>query len=209
MTQTQALRTAITLTIILTVITGVIYPLLVTALAQLFFPHQANGSLIDKNGIATNDTSKAIGSHLIGQHFDQPRYFWPRPSVTNKFPYNAAESGGSNLSPASDAWLANIKANAETLRKADHDNQKPIPIDLITASASGLDPHISVDAARYQITRIAKARPNIAPTQLEALIAAHTNERPLGLLGERTVHVLQLNLALDRDSGGDRISEGR
>ena len=187
----KSLRSAITLTLVLTVLTGVIYPLLITALAQLFFPHQANGSLIDKNGNLTTDTSQAIGSHLIGQHFTQPHYFWPRPYATNKFPYNAAQSGGSNLSLASDAWLANVKSAVETLKNADPDNTTPIPIDLVTASASGLDPHISVNAARYQIPRIAKARGNITVTELEELIAAHMGKK-------RFVNVLQLNLALDK-----------
>ncbi|MCL2647913.1 MAG: potassium-transporting ATPase subunit KdpC [Phycisphaerales bacterium] len=197
---------AIALTLILTVITGVIYPLFVTALAQLLFPHQANGSLIDRNGNPTSDASQAVGSQLIGQWFDHPRYFWPRPSattVTNSapavaLPYNAAQSGGSNLSPAGDAWVANVQSAVEALKKNDPDNTKPIPIDLVTASGSGLDPHISVDAARYQIARIAKARGNITAAELEKLIAAHTEERSLGILGERTVNVLQLNLALDK-----------
>ena len=197
---------ALTLTLFLTLFTGIIYPLIITGLAQLFFPHQANGSLIDRNGNSTNDASQAVGSRLIGQWFDQPHYFWPRPSATNvansspavTLPYNAGQSGGSNLSPAGGAWFANVKSAVEALKKADPDNTKPIPIDLVTASGSGLDPHISVDAAKYQITRVAKARGNITVAELEKLVAAHTEERFLGVLGEPTVNVLQLNLALDK-----------
>lgn len=202
---------AIVLTLLLTVITGVLYPLVVYGLAQLFFPHQANGSLIDKSGHPTTDDSTAVGSSLIGQWFDQPHYFWPRPSGTDltnsttiALPYNAGQSGGTNLSPANDVWVGGVKSAADTLHRADPDNPRPIPIDLVTASGSGLDPHISVDAAEYQISRIAKirsedpAKRHDLDAKLHELVARHTQNRSLGFLGEKTVNVLELNLALDQ-----------
>src|SRR5215467_10055123 len=145
------LRPALILLAVLTVVTGVIYPVIVTVIAQLVFPYQANGSLIVKDG-------KVVGSALIGQPFDDPKYFWSRPSATSPFGYNAASSSGSNLSPTNPALLEAVKGRVETLRAADPGNTAPVPVDLVTASASGLDPHISPAAALYQVRRVARAR---------------------------------------------------
>jgi potassium-transporting ATPase KdpC subunit len=183
------LRPALVTLLLLTAITGIAYPLLVTGIAQAIFPHQANGSLIEKDG-------KLIGSILIGQPFDQPRYFWPRPSATSPFPYNAASSAGSNLSPTNPALVSTVQTRVDALRAADPDNMARLPVDLVTASGSGLDPHISPAAALYQLPRVARAR-NLAPETLHALIDRHTEPRLLGLLGEPRVNVLALNLALD------------
>ena len=196
---------AIGLTLVLALITGIVYPLVITGLAQVLFPHQANGSLVDRAGKPTNDAAQAVGSRLIGQWFDQPQYFWPRPSatsVTNSspsigLPYNAGQSGGSNLSPTNDTWLNGVKSAADALHAADPDNKKPIPIDLVTASGSGLDPHISVDAAKYQLGRVARIR-HLDPAKVQALIDAATQPRMFGVLGENVVNVLALNLALDQ-----------
>ena len=184
------LKPAIILFVLLSVLTGVIYPLAVTGLAQLLFPAQAIGSLMkDSNG-------KITGSGLIGQSFGNPGHFWGRPSATAPFPYNAGASSGSNLGPTNPALVDAVKARIEALTAADPNNKTPVPVDLITASASGLDPHISPAAADYQIHRVAKAR-NMAPEKLGALVAAHTESRQLGFLGEPRVNVLTLNLALD------------
>jgi K+-transporting ATPase ATPase C chain len=185
----QQIRPALTMLLILTVLTGLVYPLAVTGLAQLFFPDQANGSLIIHNG-------KVIGSKLIGQYFDRPEYFWSRPSATSPFPYNAAASSGSNLGPTNPALIEAVKARVAALRAADPGNDSPIPIDLVTASGSGLDPHISPAAALYQLKRVARARGLNDDTVL-TLVTQHTEGRQFGLLGERRVNVLQLNLALD------------
>ena len=185
----RELRTACLVLIALTGVTGVAYPLLVTGVAQLLFPRQANGSLLEVDG-------RAVGSALIGQPFDDPRYFWSRPSATASFPYNGAASAGSNLGPTSDALRDAVQARALALRAADPGNAAPIPVDLVTASGSGLDPHISPAAARYQAARVARAR-GLDPGRLEALVALHTEGRFLGLLGEPRVNVLALNLALD------------
>ena len=184
------LKPAIILLTLLTVLTGVVYPLAVTGLAQLLFPAQANGSLMTDGG------GKPTGSRLIGQSFGKPGYFWGRPSATAPFPYNAGASSGSNLGPTNPALLDAVKARIDALTAADPDNKTPVPVDLITASASGLDPHISPAAADYQIQRVAKAR-NMAPEKLGALVAAHTESRQWGFLGEPRVNVLTLNLALD------------
>lgn len=183
------LRPALTMLVLLTVLTGLIYPLAVTGLAQVFFSDQANGSLIVREG-------KAVGSKLIGQYFDKPEYFWGRPSATAPFPYNAAASGGSNLGPTNPALIEAVKARVAALRAADPDNNLPVPVDLVTASGSGLDPHISPAAALYQAKRVARAR-GLDETIVQTLIDAHTEERQFKLLGERRVNVLQLNLALD------------
>jgi K+-transporting ATPase ATPase C chain len=185
----QQIRPALTMLLILTVLTGLVYPLAVTGLAQLFFPDQANGSLIIHNG-------KVIGSKLIGQYFDRPEYFWSRPSATSPFPYNAAASSGSNLGPTNPALIEAVKARVAAFRAADPGNDSPIPIDLVTASGSGLDPHISPAAALYQLKRVARARGLNDDTVL-TLVTQHTEGRQFGLLGERRVNVLQLNLALD------------
>ena len=184
------LKPAIILFVLLSVLTGVIYPAVVTGLAQLLFPSQANGSLMtDKGG-------KPTGSSLIGQPFSSPGHFWGRPSATGPFPYNAGASSGSNLGPTNPALEDAVKARIEALKAADPDNKSPIPVDLITASGSGLDPHISPAAADYQINRVAKAR-NMKPEKLRALVEANTESRQWGFLGEPRVNVLALNLALD------------
>lgn len=183
------IRPALTMLLLLTVLTGLIYPLAVTGLTQVFFPDQANGNLIVREG-------KVVGSKLIGQYFDKPEYFWGRPSPTAPFPYNAAASGGSNLGPTNPALIEAVKARVAALRSADPGNDSTIPVDLVTASGSGLDPHISPAAARYQAKRVARAR-GLDETIVQKLIDEHTEERQFGLLGERRVNVLQLNLVLD------------
>jgi len=180
---------------LLTLITGVIYPLLVTGLAQVIFPHQANGSLILRDG-------RAVGSELIGQSFDDPRYFWGRLSATGAFAYNAfnAEtltgSSGSNYGPLNPALLEAAQARVDALRAADPGNGAPIPVDLVTASGSGLDPHISVAAALYQLPRVARER-GLSEDRVRQLVDENTEGRQLGFLGEPRVNVLELNLALD------------
>ena len=186
---TSLFRPAIVLFVILTVITGIVYPLVVTGIAQALFPRHANGSLIFKDG-------KPIGSALIAQSFTDPRYFWSRPSATTPQPYNGTGSTGSNLGPLNPALIDAIKPRIDALHAADPDNKAPIPVDLVTASASGLDPEESVAAAAYQVARVARAR-GLPEARLQALIAAHTEGRLLGVLGEPRVNVLELNLALD------------
>ncbi|MCZ7543311.1 MAG: potassium-transporting ATPase subunit KdpC [Anaerolineae bacterium] len=183
------LKQALRMLIMLTVLTGVIYPLMLTGIAQIVFPAQAHGSLIVKDG-------RPVGSWLIGQPFADPGYFWGRPSATSPFPYNASASSGSNLGPTSAALWEIIRQRVAALRAADPDNTALIPVDLVTASASGLDPHISVAAARYQAPRIARVR-GIPETMLLELIEQHTEGRALAFLGEPRVNVLALNVALD------------
>lgn len=183
-------RPAVVALALFTLITGVFYPLVVTGIAQIAFPHQANGSLIVQNG-------QAIGSELIGQPFDDPRYFWDRPSATSPFPYNGAASSGSNLGPDNPALLEAVKARIEALKAADPENPLPVPVDLVTASGSGLDPDISVAAALYQVSRIAKAR-GMSEDAVRALVESHIKEPQLSDLGEPRVNVLELNLALDK-----------
>jgi len=175
--------------IVMSVVTGVVYPLVVTGIAQVAFPAAANGSLISVNG-------KAMGSSLIGQPFDDPNYFWSRPSATSPQPYNAMASSGSNQGPLNPALTDAVKDRIKALRDADPGNTAPVPVDLVTASGSGLDPHISVAAAQYQAARVAKAR-GLAADKVQSLIAAHTEGRTFGVLGEPRVNVLALNLALD------------
>jgi K+-transporting ATPase ATPase C chain len=172
-----------------TILTGIAYPILVTGIAQGLFPGQANGSLIVKD-------SKAIGSALIGQPFDDPKYFWGRPSATAPFPYNAASSSGSNLGPTNEALRRAVKERIEALGAADPNNPTPVPVDLVTASASGLDPHISPAGALYQVRRVARAR-GLDEAAVRRLVEAQIEPRLLGVLGEPRVNVLQLNLALD------------
>src|SRR5262245_60080984 len=183
------LRPALTIFVLLTVLTGVVYAAVVTGLAQLVFPHKANGSIIEQGG-------KPIGSALIGQAFDDPRYFWSRPSATSPFPYNAGSSNGSNLGPTNPDQIKLVKERIEMLRPAHPDQRGAVPVDLVTASASGLDPDISPAAAEYQVTRVAKAR-GLAEERVRALIAEQTQGRMLGILGEPGVNVLVLYMGLD------------
>jgi K+-transporting ATPase ATPase C chain len=186
----RLIRPAISLLVLITVLLGIVYPLVITGAAKLVFPHQAEGSLIYKDG-------RLIGSTLIGQSFSDPKYFWGRPSATSPQPYNGLASSGSNLGPLNPALLDGVKANAKALHDADPDNQRPIPVDLVSASASGLDPEISPAAANYQAARVARAR-NLPLEQVEALIRAHERGRLLGFMGEPRINVLEANLALDR-----------
>ncbi len=183
------LRPAVVSFLLLSLLTGVVYPLLITGIAQLVFPDLANGSLILRDGNVT-------GSSLIGQPFEDPKYFWARPSATSPFPNNAASSNGSNLGPSNPALTKAVEERIAALRAADPDNSAPVPIDLVTASASGLDPHISPAAAEYQIRRVAKAR-GMDESKLRQLVARHTEGRTFGLIGEPRVNVLELNLDLD------------
>jgi K+-transporting ATPase ATPase C chain len=186
---TEHLRPALMSLLLLTLVTGVAYPLLVTGIAQTLFPNRANGSLVVKDG-------KVVGSALIGQVFDDPKYFWGRPSATSPYGYNAGASSGSNLSPTNPGLIKAVQDRVDALRSADPDNEAPVPVDLVTASGSGLDPHISPAAALYQVPRVARAR-KLAPEAVRALVDQHTEGRQLGFLGEPRVNVLALNLALD------------
>lgn len=183
------IKPAFLMLLVLTLITGVAYPLLVTGLAQLVFPKQANGSLLYQDG-------KLVGSELIGQQFDDPKYFWSRLSATGPFSYNAAASSGSNLGPTNPALLNAVKARVEALRQADSSNTQLIPVDLVTASGSGLDPHISPAAAFYQVPRVARVR-HLDEAVVRQLVENHIEGRQLGFLGEPRVNVLKLNLALE------------
>ncbi len=183
------LRPALVLLAALTVLTGVIYPLAVSGIARLLFPRAAAGSLVVRGG-------HALGSALIGQSFKDPGHFWSRPSATTPQPYNGTGSTGSNLGPSNPALLEAVKARIAMLRAADPANTAPVPVDLVTASASGLDPHISVAAAQYQAARVARARA-LPEARVRALIDAHAEGRLLGVIGEPRVNVLELNLALD------------
>ena len=183
------LRPALVLFLVLTLVTGVVYPLLVTGLAQGLFPAQAAGSLIMRDG-------KPVGSSLIGQNFTDPKNFWGRPSATGPMPYNASASSGSNQGPLNPALVEAVKGRIDALRAADPGNTAPVPVDLVSASASGLDPHISPAAANYQTARVARVR-NLPLEQVQQLVAQETEMPWLGLLGEPRVHVLRLNLALD------------
>jgi K+-transporting ATPase ATPase C chain len=185
----KTLRNAFVLFLVLTVITGVAYPLFVTAVASVLMPARAAGSLIMREG-------QAVGSELVGQPFYDPAYFWGRPSATGPQPYNGAASSGSNLSPANPALIEAIQARVQALRQADPGNTAPVPVDLVTASGSGLDPHVSPAAALYQVPRVARVR-GVAEEDLRALVVQHTAGRSLGILGEPRVNVLALNLALD------------
>ena len=191
------IRTAIITLAMFTLLTGLFYPLAVTGIAQLVFPHKANGSLIEKDG-------KAIGSELIGQPFSDPKYFWSRLSATGPFAYNAAASSGSNYGPINQSYLDGVKKRIQDLKAVDSLNIQPVPADLATASGSGLDPHISVAAALYQLPRVARIR-NLNQDQVHSLVVQYTEGRQLGFLGESCVNVLKLNLALDETqslSGG-------
>ena len=183
------IRRAVTMLAVMTLITGVAYPLLVTGISQAAFHGKAAGSLIERDG-------KVVGSTLIGQPFADPKHFWSRPSATSPYPYNASSSSGSNLGPLNPALTDAVAGRIKALRDADPGNTAPVPVDLVTASASGLDPHISPGAAEYQVNRVAKAR-NVDPLKVRTLVAQFTEGRQLGFLGEPRVNVLGLNLALD------------
>jgi len=185
----KILRQSVVMLLAMTVVTGIVYPLLVTAVAQVLFRDAANGSVIERGG-------NPLGSKLIGQPFADPKYFWSRPSATAPFADNSAASGASNFGPTNTALIDAVKQRIDALQTADPDNKKPIPVDLVTASGSGLDPHISPAAAQYQIARVARAR-GIPEAQIAQRVAAATEGRQLGVLGEPRVNVLTLNLALD------------
>lgn len=191
------LRPALVALVLFTLLTGLIYPAAVTGLAQLVFPRQANGSLLTVDG-------KPVGSERIGQPFDAPKYFRGRPSATTPYPYNAGASSGSNLGPTNPALVDAVKARIDALHQADPDNHDPVPVDLVTASGSGLDPDISPAAAYYQAHRVARAR-GLADEQVRQLVGRHIQPRQLGVLGEARVNVLQLNLDLDSLSAGSKI----
>jgi potassium-transporting ATPase KdpC subunit len=188
-TWSETLRPAALLLLSLTLLTGVVYPLAVTALAHALFPAAAGGGILRRDG-------RAVGAHLIGQSFSDPGHFWSRPSATTPQPYNGTASNGSNLGPLNPALVDAVRARVAALRGADPGNAAAVPIDLVTASASGLDPDISLAAAYYQAGRVARVR-GLAPERVRALIAAHAAGRLLGILGEPRVNVLELNLALD------------
>lgn len=188
----QSIRPAVVLFILLSIITGVVYPLATAALGKWLLPDQANGSLIEKDG-------KLVGSSLIGQSFTEPQYFWGRPSATGPYPNNAAASSGSNQGPLNPALAEVVKSRVNALKVADPDNTLPVPVDLVTASASGLDPHISPAAAAYQASRVAKAR-GLSAVSVQALINENTEGRQWGVFGEPRVNVLNLNLALDKST---------
>jgi K+-transporting ATPase ATPase C chain len=185
----KILRQSIVSLLLLTLVTGVVYPLVVTGIAQVIFPTAANGSVILHDG-------KPVGSALIGQPFSDPRYFWSRPSATASFPYNGAASGGSNLGPTNPALADTVKQRIAALRAADPENTKPVPVDLVTASGSGLDPQISPAAAEFQVERVARAR-GMNAEEVRRLVTAATQKRQWRIFGEPRVNVLQLNLALD------------
>jgi potassium-transporting ATPase KdpC subunit len=183
------LRPALMILVLLTLVTGVAYPLLVTGIAQAVFPSQAQGSLIVRDG-------KVVGSALIGQPFDDPKYFWGRPSATSPFADNAGSSSGSNLSPTNPDLVKAVQGRVDALRAADPGNTAPVPVDLVTASGSGLDPHISPAAALYQVPRVAKTR-KLTPEAVRTMVERHAEGRFLGFLGEPRINLLALNLALD------------
>jgi K+-transporting ATPase ATPase C chain len=184
--------TSILAVLVFTVITGLLYPLLVTGIAQVAFPGKSNGSLLKRDG-------KTVGSELIGQPFSDPKYFWSRPSATSPFPYNAASSVGSNYGPTNPALLDEVQGRIADLKKADSLNTLPIPVDLATSSGSGLDPDISIAAALYQVPRVARCR-GLSEDRVRVLVDASTVGRTLGILGEPRVNVLNLNLALDESA---------
>ena len=189
----RTFRDSLLMLVVLTLVTGVVYPLVVTGIAQLAMRDAANGSIVERDG-------KSVGSTLIGQPFSDPKYFWSRPSATTPMPYNAGASNGSNLGPTNPDLVNAVKARIEALRAADPGNSAPVPVDLVTSSASGLDPHISPAAADYQVARVARTR-NLDPMRVRELVARNTQGRQLGFLGEPVVNVLELNLALDKMGG--------
>jgi K+-transporting ATPase ATPase C chain len=197
----EQVKTAILMLTVLTVLTGIVYPLAFTGLAHILFPRQAEGSLIERDG-------RVVGSTLIGQPFKDPGHFWSRPSATSPQPYNGALSSGSNLGPLNLDLHAAVKERVEALRAADPAATGPVPVDLVTTSGSGLDPHISPAAALYQVPRVARAR-GLTEQEVRRLVAEHTQGRQLGFLGEPVVNVLELNLALDGLAPGSKAGGGR
>lgn len=191
----NTIRTATLTVIVFMVITGLLYPLMVTGLAQMLFPAQARGSLATKNG-------ELVGSYLIGQHFDDSKYFWARPSAIMPYPYNSASSGGSNRGPSNPVLFQAAQARISALQALEPEGEKAVPVDLVTSSGSGLDPHISPAAAEYQVERVAKVR-HLDVARVRALVVAHTEGRQLAILGEPRINVLRLNLALDELPGSD------
>ena len=183
------LRISIIILVLFTILTGILYPYAVTGISQLLFPGKANGSLLTRNG-------KVVGSELIGQPFSDPKYFWSRPSATGPFAYNGGSSSGSNLGPSNSALVDEVKARVNSLKAADSLNAAPIPVDLVTSSGSGLDPHISIAAALYQVPRVARLR-GLTKDRVTSLVGDYTEGRQFGFLGEPRVNVLKLNLALD------------
>jgi K+-transporting ATPase ATPase C chain len=186
---TTMIRNSLMSLLVFTILTGIIYPLAVTGIAQVLFPHQANGSIIIKN-------EKAVGSKLLGQQFDEKKYFWGRLSATTPYPYNGGSSSGSNLGPNNPDLMKAVQARIDALCAVDPGNVAKIPVDLVTASGSGLDPHISPAAAEYQVHRVAKAR-GLDDAKVREIVARSTNDRWLGVIGEPVVNVLELNFALD------------
>jgi K+-transporting ATPase ATPase C chain len=186
----KQIKISLIATLLFTVLCGLAYPLVVTGIAQVLFPGKAGGSLIKENG-------KIVGSELIGQAFSTPKYFWGRLSATNPYPYNAGASSGSNMGPLNPALVAAVKKRIADLKEVDATNAEPVPVDLVTASGSGLDPNISIAAAVYQLHRVAAAR-DLTIAQVQSLIDRYTEGREFGFLGEPRVNVLELNLALDR-----------
>jgi K+-transporting ATPase ATPase C chain len=182
-------RPLIVLFVVLTAITGIAYPAVMTGFGQAVFNHEANGSLIEQNG-------KVVGSALLGQQFDAPKYFWGRLSATSPNPYNASGSSASNLGPLNSSLTDNVKARLDALKAAGTDMSQPVPVDLVTSSGSGLDPEITPAAAAYQVARVAKVR-NLQPADVQALVDRYTSGRQFGIFGESRVNVLELNLALD------------
>ncbi len=186
---TTIIRNSLMSLLLFTILIGIIYPVVVTGISQVVFAHQANGSIITKSG-------KAVGSSLLGQQFEDPKYFWGRLSATTPYPFNGGSSSGSNLGPNNPDLMKAVQARIQALRSADPGNEAKIPVDLVTASGSGLDPHISPAAAEYQLHRVAKIR-GIDQAKIRALIERHTQGRWIGLIGEPVVNFLELNLALD------------
>ena len=188
----KQLKPALVLIIVFTVLTGLLYPLLVTGIAQVVFPGKANGSFLTKNG-------KIVGSELIGQPFSSPKYFWSRLSATGPFSYNAGASSGSNYGPLNPALFDAVQKRIKDLKDADPQNTRPVPVDLVTASGSGLDPHISVASALYQLPRVSRTR-HVSEERVRSLVDRYTEGRQWGFLGEPRVNVLELNLALDESA---------
>ncbi len=186
----KTLLQSLAMLLVLSLLTGLLYPLVVTGLAQLLWPRQANGSLVVQQ-------DRLIGSRLLAQPFTDDRYFWPRPSATSPVPYDGLASGGSNLGPTNPAQIDAVRKNLQTLQQSDPSNPLPVPVDLVTASGSGLDPDISPAGAYYQVSRVARTR-GLDPSSVRQLVVEHTDLRQWGLLGEPRVNVLELNLALDR-----------